>query len=98
MSSIIETAKAYESKKTKNIADLKEVDGTCNVFEGEGNDKDGKPFKYKYIEVNGEQYRMPDTVFKDLKAILERKPNLTKFCVNKKGEGFATEYTVIPLD
>lgn len=98
MSSIIETAKAYESKKTKNIADLKEVDAMLNVFEGEGKDKEGKPFKYKYIEVNEEEYRIPDTVLKDLKAILERKPKLSKFCVTKKGEGFATEYTVIPLD
>lgn len=98
MSSIIETAKAYESRRTKNIADLKEVDVLLNVFDGEGKDKDGKPFKYKYIEVEGEEYRIPDTVLKDLKAILERKPVLKKFCVNKKGEGFATEYTVIPLD
>ena len=96
MASIKENARNYESKQTKNVADLKSVDIDLNLFEGVGKDKDGNEFKYKYIEVDGMEYRVPDQVLKDLKAILEKKPNLKIFSVIKKGTGFATAYTVVP--
>jgi hypothetical protein len=98
MASIKESAKNYESKQTKNIAELQSVSVDLAVLEGTGKDKDQKEFKYRYIEVDGEEYRVPDQVLKDLKAILEKKPTLKTFSVSKQGQGFNTKYTVIPLD
>jgi hypothetical protein len=98
MASIRDNAKNYVSKQTKNISELKSVPVELNLFEGKGKDKDGKEFNYSYIEVDGEEYRVPDSVLKSLKAILERKPTLKTFSVTKQGSGLNTEYTVIPLD
>ena len=98
MATLGQEANAYIPKQTKNIADLPEVSTTLELRDGEGADADGKEFTYKFIEVNGEQYRVPGKVLGDLKAILEKKPTLTKFCVTKKGQGLNTQYTVIPLD
>jgi len=99
MSSIKENAKNYISKQTKNIAELKSVEVDLAIFtDGKGKDKEGKEFTYNYIEVDGEEYRVPDKVLKDLKAILAKKPNLKTFSVSKQGQGLNTTYTVIPLD
>lgn len=96
--SIKESAKEYVPTQTKNIAELQEVSVDLVLFDGTGTDSDGKEFTYKYIEVNGEMYRVPGKVLGDLKAILEKKPTLKKFSVTKKGSGLQTQYTVIPLD
>lgn len=98
MPSIKESARKYESKQTKNIADLKTVDLDLVIFEGKATDREGKDFTYNYIEVGGEEYRIPDQVLKDLKAILEKKPTLKNFSVIRQGTGINTKYTVIPLD
>lgn len=50
------------------------------------------------IVVDGEDYRMPTSVLKNLKAILVEKPELKEFKVSKSGEGLKTAYTVITLD
>jgi hypothetical protein len=47
--------------------------------------------------VNGEEYRVPDSVLKALKDNLEVNPKLGWFKVKKTGEGLKTNYTVIPL-
>ena len=98
MASIKDSAKNFVSKQTKNIAELKSVEVDLAVLEGKGKDKEGKEFTYNYIEVDGEEYRIPDKVLKDLKAILEKKPTLKTFSVSKQGQGLNTTYTVIPLD
>ena len=98
MPSIKDAAKGYESKQTRNVAELQSVSVDLAILEGTGKDKDQKEFKYNYIEVNGDEYRVPDQVLKDLKAILEKKPTLKTFSVSKQGQGFNTKYTVIPLD
>ena len=98
MASIKESARNYESKQTKNIAELKSVEVDLALFEGKGKDKDGKEFVYNFIEIHGEEYRVPDQVLKDLKAILDKKPTLKTFSVTKQGSGLNTKYTVIPLD
>lgn len=98
MSSIKESAKNFTSKQTKNIAELKTVEVDLALLDGKGKDKEGKEFLYKYIEIDGEEYRVPDKVLKDLKAILEKKPSLKTFSVSKQGTGLNTAYTVIPLD
>jgi len=98
MTSIKEAAKGYIPKATKNVAELQSVSVDLALFEGKGFDRDGKEYLYQYIEVEGENYRVPDKVLADLKAILEKKPTLKSFSVTKKGTGLNTQYTVIPLD
>ncbi len=98
MSSIKESAKGYIPKATKNIAELQSVSVDLALFEGKGLDKDGKEYLYNFIEVNGENYRIPDKVLADLKSIFEKKPTLKSFSVTKKGTGLNTQYTTIPLD
>ena len=96
MTTLKEEAVAFVPIQTKNIADLQIVDVNLNLEDREGKDKDGVVFKYKVIVVNGEDYRVPGKVIGDLKAILEKKPDLKQFSVSKKGSGLSTQYTVIP--
>jgi len=91
-------AKEYVPQQTKNIADLPEVSTSLPVEERTGVDKNNVEYKYKVVVVDGEDYRVPGKVLGDLKAILEKKANLAKFAVTKKGTGLQTQYTVIPLD
>jgi len=97
MPTIKDKAKAYEPKQTKNITDLEVVRTDAEVKETTARDKEGNEFTYNYITVDGEEYRVPDSVLKDLKVILEANPNLTSFQVKKTGTGMGTKYTVIPL-
>lgn len=97
MATLKDEAKNYESKQTKNIADLPEVSTDFELHNREGTDNEGKVFKYKVVLVNNEEYRVPWKVLGDLKAILEKKPDLEKVAVTKKGTGLQTQYTVIPL-
>lgn len=98
MATLKEDALTFVPKTTKNIADLSEVPTDLQIFEGSGLDNEGKVFTYKFVELNGEEYRVPDVVRKDLKSILVVKPNLKKFKVLKSGEGIKTRYTLLPLD
>lgn len=99
MTSLNEFAKGYTPQVTKNISDLKEVETSAPIEDREGKDKNGNIFKYKVIVVGGEDYRVPSSVIRSLKAILERKPTLKKFSVAKQGTTKDdTKYTVIPLD
>ncbi|KKK42217.1 hypothetical protein LCGC14_2190760 [marine sediment metagenome] len=97
MSKLSEEALTYTAPTTKNISELETVDVNADVKErtaGEGENA----FTYKYIEVEGQEYRVGASVLKQLKVHLEANPNIKKFRVNKTGEGLKTEYTVIPLD
>ena len=97
MATIRQMAKKYESKTTKNISELKSVSTELDIREKEFTDQDGKLFKIKTAEINGEEYRIPDSVLKQLKDLIEEKPDMTEFKVKKTGEGLKTSYTVIPL-
>lgn len=98
MPTIRDSAKNYVSKQSKNIAMLSEVPVDLQILIGKAKDNKGDEFTYNYVELNGEEYRVPDVVLKQLKAILEKKPSLAKFSVSKAGTGFQTQYTVIPLE
>tara|TARA_R100000789_G_scaffold97627_1_gene100381 strand:- start:713 stop:985 length:273 start_codon:yes stop_codon:yes gene_type:complete len=89
---------AYEPPQTKNIADLEVVRTDAEVVDKEYQDSEGKTFTIKVITVNHEDYRVPVSVLKSLKAILEEKPTLKTFKVTKSGEGLKTTYTIIPLE
>lgn len=98
MASIMDNAKNYEAPKTKNIADLEVVRTDAEIVERVFKEGTADEFKIEVIIVNGEDYRVPATVLKSLKAILEDKPELKAFKVKKSGDGLNTSYTVIPLD
>ena len=97
MSNIKDMAKAYEPQTTKNICELEEVSVDIDVKEVTRTDGKGDSFKLLIADVDGQEYRVPVSVLKNLKAILEKKPDVKKFTVGKSGEGMNTEYTVIPL-
>lgn len=92
MSSLKQTAQDYVPRQIKSIADLPEVSVDCEVkenFEAE--------FPYKFIEFNDDEYKVPDSVLRDLKMMLADNVNLKRFKVKKDGAGLKTRYTVIPL-
>jgi len=98
MTNIRESALAYEGEsKTRNIVELAEVSTDLDITEKTLKDREGKEFTLKVFVVDGEEYRIPDSVLKALKMILEDNPNLSKFKVKKNGTGLDTVYTVIPL-
>lgn len=92
-----EAAMTYESHSVGNIADLPKVSTDLHIEDREGINEEGKTFLYKVIIVDGLEYRVPASVLKSLKAILDDNPNLKTFKVKKTGQGMSTEYTVIPL-
>lgn len=99
MATLKEEAKAFEAKASvKNIADLPEVSTDFELRSEKGkNSETGEEFEYKFIEVNGEKFRVPGKVIGDLKVILDENPNLKKFKVKRTGIGIDTRYTLIPL-
>ena len=97
MANLKDTANAYEAPQTLNIADLEVVSTDLDVQEKTGTNKDGEDFTYNFVEVEGKQYRVPNSVLTELKTILEEKPDLQKFRVKKSGQGLQTRYTVVPL-
>jgi len=98
MATLREAAKDYEPQQTKNIAELEAVSLDLKIEERIGKDNSGKDFNYNVVLVAGEEYRVPATVLKDIKAIMGAKPSLKTVKVIKKGEGLKTQYTVIPLE
>lgn len=96
MAKLSEEALTYVPPTTKNISELKEVSVSVEI-KGKTAGEGDNAFTYKYLEVEGEEYRVPASVLKQLKAHLEANPKITKIKVNKEGEGMKTNYTVIPL-
>ena len=98
MAKIGQEALDYEPQQTKNIADLDVVGVDAEIVEKTYKDTDNNSFTLKVIIVDGEDYRVPVSVLKALKTILEDKPSIKHFKVKKTGEGLKTEYVVIPLE
>ena len=93
MGSIKDEANNFTSKSNvRNISELKEISTDLAVFSEENAE-----FPYKYLDVNSERYKLPDSVLAALQAILKSNPNLKKFKVSKSGTGLNTKYVVIPL-
>lgn len=101
MATIADLAKTFESKTTKNIAELPEVSTELELEDDEFEwTKDGKTktVKQKVVEINGEKYRVPVSVIQQLKVMIDDNPNLKRFKVKKTGTSKDdTRYTVIPL-
>lgn len=89
----------YEPQSMKNISDLASVDVSEAVITEPKTRTDGTTYIAKYVVIDGEEYRVPNTVLSALKEILEEKPKLKTFKVKRKGTTKEdTRYTVIPLD
>ena len=102
MTSIKESAKAYEPPTTLNITDLDAVSVNVETKMEKFERKDPKPdeeptFTVETFEVNGKKYRLPTAVKQQLQEQLKANPELANFKVTKTGTGFGTKYTVIPL-
>ncbi len=98
MASIKDEAQAYEPPQTKNIADLEAVSVEQEVIERVFKEGTDDEFRINVVAIGGEDYRVPDVVLKQLKAMVKEKPLMTTFKVTKEGTGLKTSYTVIPLD
>ena len=98
MANIRESAKAFEPKTTKNVADLEKLDVELSVEDRQGTNEEGKTFDYKVVIKDGEEYRIPSSVLSQIKTILEARPAQKFVKVVKKGTGMNTVYTVIQMD
>lgn len=96
--SIRQVAQNFQPKTVKNITELKSIDIDLLTTMEKGVDQEGIEYDYTCIEVNGEKYRVPDSVLGQLKQILQKKPSMKNYAVTKTGEGRLTRYQVIPLD
>jgi len=97
MATLKKEAEEYKSQKVKNIADLESVPVELEVTEETFADEDGKDFTIKVVEIDNEKYRVPVSVLKQLKVVMEDNPDLKKFKVKRTGTGMNTEYIVIPI-
>ena len=95
MGTLKEEAKVYEPQQTLNIADLDKIPIDLEIFSGEGKNKEGEPFFYKYAKIDGKEYRVAGSILGGIKAILAKIPNLKFVSVIKQGSGMNTRYTVI---
>jgi len=98
MANLKDSALNYEAPAIHNIAELEKVSAELDVKTETHTKADGETFSVDVIVVDGQKYRVPATVLANLKAILQAKPDLKSFKVNKSGSGMQTTYTVIPMD
>ena len=96
MENLKEAAVNYVPPTTRNIAELEKVPVNVEIREESFTKEDGEQFSIKKITVDGEDYKVPVMVLKQLKEILKEIPNLEFFKVNKTGSGLSTSYTTIP--
>ena len=105
MASLKKEAEGYESQRVKNIADLEsvpiDIEMGIHVFKKRKIDEHGEEVEVddpvRVVVVDGEEYRVPVSVLKQLKVVLEDNPTLKKFKVKRAGTGMSTEYIVIPI-
>lgn len=100
MGSLKEEAKNYVPPTTLSIADLEEVSIDIDiknkvVEQGKETEWSYKYFTAKDAEGKEQEYKVPVTVLKQLKAQLESNPDMKTFKVIKEGEGLNTTYTVV---
>lgn len=96
MPTLKQTAMAYVPKQPKTVADLPYFSVNLEVKKDQAKDKNNKVFDINFVEIDGEHYRIPDSVLKSMKNLLTAIPNIENFKVIKSGEGMNTEYQTIP--
>ena len=96
MATLREEAMAYEPPQRFNIADLEKFPIDIELKPGEGTNKKGEKFTYKFALIDDKEYRVAGTIIGGIKAILQKMPDLKYVSVIKQGEGLDTRYQVIP--
>ena len=98
MSTLKEAAEEYTPQQVKNIAELEFVDLSVNFEKVTREKADGTTYDLNLIRVDGEEYRVPNSVLDEINAILIANPNSKRVKVVKKGEGLKTSYKVVSID
>lgn len=98
MATAKESAKAYQPKQFKNITELDAFPLSLEMHTETKKNSDGEEYTINYVGINGERYRVPNSVLESIKTILEEKPDCSVVKVTKKGDGLNTRYTVLPLE
>ena len=98
MASIIDSAKAYEPKRTLNITDLNKVDVNLQLEDRTGTDSAGKDFNYQVTVIEGKEYRVPATVLEKLQEALKIRSDIKSFKAIQKGSGLNTSYSIEVLE
>ena len=98
MTNLGDGAKSFEAKTMKNIADLEVVTLDVPFVENEERkDSEGKQYIDNYITIDGIEYRVPNSVLEQIKAIIKGKPDTKAVKVTKSGTGLGTKYNTFPL-
>ena len=98
MATLKEEAQEYKPQQFRNIADLEAVSVEQEIKRETRKNRDGEEYQVAFVNVAGDEYRVPNSVLEQLQTILIEKPDMKTFKVSKKGEGLNTSYTVIPLE
>jgi hypothetical protein len=97
MTTLKETATAYEPKRTLIVSDLPMISILEPTEERNDVDKNNKPYSYVVMVRDGVDYRVPSSVLEQIKNITEIDEKITEVQISKKGEGMDSKYTVIPV-
>lgn len=87
----------YESKVTDVISVLDKISVDLEIRKETFTNDNDEEFTVNLVTIDEQDYRVPDSVLKQLKVHLEENPKLKFFKVKKEGEGLKTSYTVIPI-
>jgi hypothetical protein len=98
MTTLGEFAKSYEAQKIGNVADLERLPLNAPIGEKKGIDKDGQPYSYFIVSVNGLDYRCPSSVIDEIQLLQRLNPNVKNVKVVKTGSGMNTKYKVGAVD
>lgn len=98
MPSIKEIAQNYVPASSLTIADLEAVSVSADIVKKTYKKGTEDEYTNDVIIQEDKDYRVPGTVLKQLKVMMEEKPEMKTFKVKKEGEGITTNYTVIPLE
>ena len=96
MATIRQAAETYKPVETKNISDLNKVSIDLDLTEKTFNQGQADEFSIKVATIEGEDYRVPNSVIKQLNILLDDTPKMTHFKVKKSGTGLNTTYQVLP--
>ena len=87
MATLKEAAQSYQPHQIFNISELPEFSIDFELYEKTDKNQEGEEYSYKYLELNGKKYRVPNTVLEEIQKILKIKPDTKSVKVNKTGEG-----------
>lgn len=89
-------AEEVKEVKTMNIADAGVIPVSINIEVKEFTKTDGEVFTINVATIGDLQYRVPQSVLTQLKALMLDDETITHVKVLKNGEGISTQYTVVP--